>query len=285
MKNSKNDIKKALQFSLELADQAGAILLKYQKKLSSLEITNKEAQGVASTADLASEKFIIKSIKKAYPKHEILAEESAYAQFGNKKKAYEVFKEKEWSWVIDPLDGTNNFLNGLDYYAICISLLHFGKPVIGVVYRPSNGDCFYASSFEQSKLKNLKENSRAKKLYSETNKKNLKQSLLSTGFVCEKGKPFEKEFSLFKHMMKSSRGIRRMGSAALDLCFVSSGVFDGFWEKGLAPWDMAAAGMVCLQSGVKVTDYNGKPFQPFTETILAARAPLYSQLKKQINKK
>ena len=285
MKNKKSDIKKALNFSIELAKDAGAILLKYQRKLSSLEITNKEAQGVASTADLASEKFIINSILKIYPEHHILAEESAYAQFGNKKKAYEVFKEKEWSWVIDPLDGTNNFLNGLDYYAVCISLLHFGKPVVGVVYRPSNGDCFYATSFEESKLKNLKENSRAKKLYSDVNNKKLNQSLLSTGFVCEKGTPFEKEFSLFKHMMKNSRGIRRMGSAALDLCFVANGVFDGFWEKGLAPWDMAAAGIICMQSGVKVTDYKGREFQPFTETIIAARKPFYSQLKKQINRK
>jgi myo-inositol-1(or 4)-monophosphatase len=285
MKNKKSDVKNSLKFSIDLAFDAGKILLKYQKKLSSLEITNKQAQGVASTADLASEKFIIKSIKKKYPDHDILAEESAYAQFGNKKNAYEVFKEKEWTWVIDPLDGTNNFLNGLDYYAICISLLNYGKPVLGVVYRPSNGDCFFASSFEESKLSNLKEGTRAKKLYSEVNKKKLRQSLLSTGFVCEKGTAFEKEFSLFKHMMRNSRGIRRMGSAALDLCLVSKGVFDGFWETGLAPWDMAAAGIICIQSGVKVTDYQGQDFQPFTETILAARRPFYTEFKKQITKK
>lgn len=284
MMNKKSDITKALKFSIDLAFDAGKILLRYQKKLSSLEITNKEAQGVASTADLASEKFIIKSILKQYPDHDILAEESAYAQFGNKKNAYEAFKEKEWTWVIDPLDGTNNFLNGLDYYAICISLLHFGKPVVGVVYRPSNGDCFFASSFDQSKLMNFKEGKRAKKLFSDVNKKKLRQSLLSTGFVTEKGQAFEKEFTLFKHMMRNSRGIRRMGSAALDLCLVASGVFDGFWETGLAPWDMAAAGIICTQSGVKVTDYKGRDFQPFTETILAARKPFYTDFKRQITK-
>lgn len=284
MKNKRSDIKEALKFSLELSQKAGEILLKYQRKLKSLEITNKQAQGVASSADIASEKFIIKSILKKFPDHNILAEESAYAQFGNKKKAYDVFKEKEWTWVIDPLDGTNNYLNGLDYYAICISLLHFGKAVVGVVYRPSNGDCYFASSFEQSKFQNLRIGPKVKTLFCDNNPKKLNQSLLSTGFVCEKGIPFDHEFSVFKHMMANSRGIRRMGSAALDLCLVSSGVFDGFWEKGLAPWDMAAAGLICIQSGVKVTDYNGREFQPFCESILAARQPFYRNLKREINR-
>lgn len=266
---------------MELAVDAGKILLKHQKKLSSLQITSKQAQGVASTADLASEKFILKSIIKKYPDHEILAEEKAYSQFGDKKDAYLAFKDKMWTWVIDPLDGTNNYLNGLDYYAICISLLHFGEPVVGVVYRPSNGDCFYATSNQLSKLINFKEGTRAKKLFCEKNSKKLNECLLSTGFVSVKGTYLDTEFAHFMKMIKKSRGIRRMGSAALDLCLVSSGVFDGFWEKGLAPWDMAAAGLICIQSGVKVTDYKGRKFNPFTESIIAARTPFYRELKKQ----
>ncbi|PIK14956.1 MAG: inositol monophosphatase [Halobacteriovorax sp. JY17] len=284
MKNNKKNILDALNFALDLSYSAGKILLKYQTKLSSLEITSKQAQGVASTADLASEKFIMKQISKKYPNHDILAEESAYAQFGDAKEAYQVFKEREWTWVIDPLDGTNNFLNGLDYYAICISLLHFGKPVLGVVYRPSNGDCYYASSFGESRFSNLTKSPKSKKLFSKSNKKKLSEAMLSTGFVTEKGKCFDTEFDQFVQIMKKSRGIRRMGSAALDLCLVASGVFDGFWESGLAPWDMAAAGIICEQSGVKVTDFEGRPFQPFTASILAARPPFYKELKSQFKR-
>ncbi|OUR98588.1 hypothetical protein A9Q84_04015 [Halobacteriovorax marinus] len=281
MTKNKKNINEALKFSMDLAFDAGKILLKHQKKLSLLTITSKQAQGVASSADLASEKFILKKISKKYPDHEILAEEKAYAQFGDKKEAYEVFKDKTWTWVIDPLDGTNNYLNGLDYYAICISLLHYGEPVLGVVYRPTNGDCFFATSETESKLSNLKEGTRARKLFSDKNTKKLNQCLLSTGFVSVKGTYLDDEFAHFMKMIKKSRGIRRMGSAALDLCLVSSGSFDGFWEKGLAPWDMAAAGLICIQSGVKVTDYKGRKFQPFTESIIAARAPFYNELKKQ----
>ncbi|CBW25519.1 inositol-1-monophosphatase [Halobacteriovorax marinus SJ] len=281
IKNNKKNINDALLFSLDLAKSAGKILLKYQTKLSSLEITSKQAQGVASTADLASEKFIIKEISKRFPEHDILAEESAYVQFGDAKEAYQVFKEREWTWVIDPLDGTNNFLNGLDYYAICISLLHMGKPVLGVVYRPSNGDCYYATSYAESRFINYQKSQKSKKLYSNVNRKKLKEAMLSTGFVTEKGKCFNTEFDQFVQIMKKSRGIRRMGSAALDLCLVASGVFDGFWESGLAPWDMAAAGLICEQSGVKVTDFQGRAFQPFTASILAARSPFYKELKAQ----
>ncbi|ATH06948.1 hypothetical protein BIY24_03055 [Halobacteriovorax marinus] len=281
IKNNKKNINDALLFSLDLAKSAGKILLKYQTKLSSLEITSKQAQGVASTADLASEKFIIKEISKRFPEHDILAEESAYVQFGDAKEAYQVFKEREWTWVIDPLDGTNNFLNGLDYYAVCISLLHMGKPVLGVVYRPSNGDCYYATSYAESRFINYQKSQKSKKLYSNVNRKKLKEAMLSTGFVTEKGKCFNTEFDQFVQIMKKSRGIRRMGSAALDLCLVASGVFDGFWESGLAPWDMAAAGLICEQSGVKVTDFQGRAFQPFTASILAARSPFYKELKAQ----
>ncbi|WP_372651832.1 inositol monophosphatase [Halobacteriovorax sp.] len=284
MKNSKKNILDALKFSLELSYSAGKILLKHQTKLSSLEITSKQAQGVASTADLASEKFIIKEISKRYPTHDILAEESAYVQFGDAKDAYQVFKEREWTWVIDPLDGTNNYLNGLDYYAVCISLLHFGKPVLGVVYRPSNGDCYYASLYGESRFLNTQKSLKSKKIYSNTNKKKLKEAMLSTGFVTEKGRCFDTEFEQFVQIMKKSRGIRRMGSAALDLCLVASGVFDGFWESGLAPWDMAAAGIICEQSGVKVTDYEGRAFQPFTNSIIAARTPFYRELKSQFKR-
>lgn len=268
-----------LALSLKLAQTAGKFLIKKQTQIATLKITNKEAQGIASNADTESEKLIIDGIKKLYPDHFILAEESAYKEFQGEMSRYEFLKTKEWVWIIDPLDGTNNFLNGLDYFGVCISLAHFGDPLVGVVYRPSNGECFYAIKGKGTKLINLlNKKSKAISLKKNINKKALKDCLLVTGFTTEKGVVFEGEFTLFKNMIGKSRGIRRMGSAALDLCYVSKGIFDCFWERGLAAWDVSAAGLICLESGVEVTDYSGQKFHPFQETIVAARRPLHGEI-------
>lgn len=271
----------ALNLAMDLAKTASKFLIKKQKKISTLKITTKVAQGIASNADIESEKIIINGIKKKYPGHFILAEESAYQQFRGEMSRYNFLKEKEWVWIIDPLDGTNNYLNGLDYYGVCISLVHFGVPVMGVVMRPANGECFYAIRGKGSKSVNFTDNfnkSSAPKSLKKVGKKKLRDSLLVTGFTTEKGEVFDQEFALFKMMVGRSRGIRRMGSAALDLCYVAKGVFDCFWERGLAAWDVSAAGLICEEAGVIVTDYEGQKFHPFQETILASRKPLHSEI-------
>ena len=277
--NKKVKTDEVLKLTLKLAASAGAFLIKKQKHISSLKITSKEAQGIASNADTESEKMIVDGIKKIYPDHFILAEESAFKEYLGEMSSYQFLKEKEWVWIIDPLDGTNNFLNGLDYFGVCISLVHFGEPLVGVVLRPSSGECFYAIKGKGTKVVSLsKKNSKAVSLKKSSNKKLLKDSLLVTGFTTEKGPVFEGEFSLFKDMIGRSRGIRRMGSAALDLCYVSFGLFDCFWERGLAAWDVAAAGLICLEAGVIVTDYHGQKFHPFQETIVAARSPIHAEI-------
>lgn len=278
-KQKKVKYEDVLKLSLKLAKLSGDHLMKKQGRLSSLKITNKKAQGIASNADIESEKIIIAGIKKVYPDHFILAEENAYKEFKGEMSRYEFLKNKEWVWIIDPLDGTNNFLNGLDYFGVCISLVRFGEPVVGVVLRPSSGECFYAIKNKGTKVVNLSlKSSKVLSLKKLINNKGIKNSLLVTGFTTEKGPVFEDEFTLFKKMVGRSRGIRRMGSAALDLCYVSKGIFDCFWERGLAAWDVSAAGLICLESGVKVTDYTGQEFHPFQETIIAARAPLHREI-------
>ena len=278
--NNKNkfDLHECLNLALELATKSGKHLLKKQKNLSKLKITTKLAQGIASNADVESEKIIIDGIKKKYPTHQILAEESAYKEFDGEMSKYKFLSQQEWVWIIDPLDGTNNFLSGLDYFAVCISLVHFGEPVMGVVLRPSTGECFYAIKGKGSFTFNLNSDSKARTLSKKTVTKKLKDCLLVTGFTTEKGVVFEQEFELFKLMIGKSRGIRRMGSAALDMCYVSSGIFDCFWERGLASWDMAAAGLICKEAGVKVSDYQGQKFHPFIETILVARAAIHREV-------
>lgn len=270
--------KAIIDLSLELAKSAGELLLKKQKKISSLNVTHKDAQGVVSNADIEAERLIIKGIKKHFPEHLILAEEMAYEQFHGEKARYNFLKEKEWVWIIDPLDGTHNYLSGLDYFAVCISLVHWGMPLTGVVYRPANGDCFIAEKNKGTYFCNFKLKSKKKLIKKNSKAKSLKNSLLVTGFTTEKGEVFDQEFALFKTMVGKSRGIRRMGSAALDLCYVAKGLFDSFWERGLAPWDVAAAGLIALEAGVVVTDYEGRKFHPFQETILAARAPLNREI-------
>ncbi len=282
MITSKVNLDEANNVAIELSIQASKFLLSKQNKIASLKIKTKMAQGLASNADTESEQMIIKGIKKKYPEHFILAEESAYEEFQGEMDKYKFLSEKEWVWIIDPLDGTNNFLSGLDYYAVCISLAHFGKPVVGVVLRPANGDCFFAIEGKGAKFvkytNRFKTKSRAKNLLIKKNLKNLSQSLLVTGFATEKGPMFDREFDLFKFMIGKSRGIRRMGSAALDLCYVAQGIFDCFWERGLASWDVAAAGLICSEAGVKVTDYDGQKFHPFQATIVAARTPLHNEI-------
>lgn len=276
-----NTIKKeeALDLALGLAIKAAKLLILKQKKIASLKITNKKAQGIASNADVEAEKLIVTGIKKKYPGHFILAEETAYTEYKGEMERYKFLQEKEWVWIIDPLDGTNNFLNGLDYFGVCISLAHYGRPVVGVVFRPSNGECFYAIKGKGTKTINLyQKNAKLASIKKMSNKKMLKDCLMVTGFTTEKGPVFEDEFTLFKKMIGKGRGIRRMGSAALDLCYVSKGIFDCFWERGLAAWDVSAAGLICQESGVVVTDYGGQKFHPFQETIVAARAPLHAEI-------
>ncbi len=281
-KNFKNDVtninRADIAWAIDLAVETGKVLAKKQAKLTSLKVHHKEAQGVASTADLLAEEKIIKSIKKRFPTHEILAEESAYKIFKGEKEKYEFLSDKEWVWVIDPLDGTNNFLNGLDYFAICISLVNKGIPIFGIVYRPIQGDLFYAQKNQGSFYQNILRKIKPKKIKKTGNKKNLKECLLVTGFTTEKGELFDREFDLFKNMMGKSRGIRRMGSAALDLCYVATGLFDAFWERGLAPWDVAAAGLICAEAGVQISNYEGEAFHPFQSTIVAAKNPLKNAL-------
>lgn len=280
---TKSQLNKMTTEVILISHQAGEVLKKYYKKIDKLKITAKAAAGVVSIADKQSELFIIKKLKKLYPMIPFLAEETTYEEFSDSREYMNSFKKIDYCWVIDPLDGTSNFLNGLDYFAICISLLEKGRPVLGVVYNPITDDCFYAWRDGGAWLRKLNTIKKPVRLFGTENKKTLRQSLFVTGFITEKGELFNREFSMFKNFMSKTRGIRRMGSAALDLCFVAKGVFDGFWEYGLAPWDVAAAGFICQEAGVKVTDYRSIKFDPFQDSIVAARSPLHAKVCQELN--
>lgn len=273
--------KKILPEVIDVAKGAGKKLVKFQKSLSRLNITTKEAQGVVSEADVEAEKFIIKKLKKLIPEAEFLAEESFFEiQQSNDQVKLEQFKKKEWLWVIDPLDGTTNFLNRMDYFAVCIGLMYRGRVVLGVVYRPITEELFFAvekkGSFHQMGK------GKKKPLAPFKNKKYISDGLVVTGFASEKHDHRFSELELFYNIMKETRGVRRMGSAALDLCYVANGVFDAFWEAGLAPWDVAAAGMICREAGVEISDYYGRKFDPFSGNFIAARNPFFKKFQQTI---
>ena len=264
----------ALEVTKKIAVKAGKGLLEFHKELSSLKVSEKKAQGVVSDADISTEKLITDIIKNKYPEHQILGEESSFSKLKTLKEQEEFANEKDYCWIIDPLDGTTNFLAGMDYFAVCISLAYKGFPVLGVVYRPYSKELFYATkgcgAFK-------KVGSKVKKLSGPRNHK-FSSCVFATGFSSEKVSLINKEFVVFKKVMSDCRAIRRMGSAALDMCYVAEGIFDGFWERGLAPWDVAASGIICLESKVRLADWNDQLYSPFSSTIIGAKRSNFKEL-------
>jgi len=278
---NKTELRKLLNAILPIVEKAGRKLNRQQQKLHQLKITKKEAQGLVSNADVESENFLIKKLKPLISNAEFLAEESAFKKYGNKKDAYLSFKKVPYSWIIDPLDGTSNFLSKMDYYCICVCLAHYGDPVLGIIHRPSSGETFYGIKGLGAKL--IQKDGRKKKVSVLKQSRDLKNYLMVTGFACEKGEVFDQEFSVFKSVMEESRGVRRLGSAALDMTMLAQGVFGGFWERGLAPWDVAAASVIVKEAGGKITDYNGQRFNPFQDTIVASNGVIHEKLRQLLN--
>lgn len=278
MKISKNELQDLLEFCKNISYDAGDILLKYQKKRSELKITSKGVEGIASEADEQSEAFILNNIRKSYPNHYILAEEDYSRQ---KVKNFDAAKSANFAWLVDPLDGTSNFVNGIPIYCVSLGLISHGQPIVGVVYNPMSGECFYAAKGLGAWLVEFRINPFKKhKLYNHSNDKKVTDCIFSPAPVYEKGSSFEKQLSVFRKNIipAGARAVRRLGSAALELCYVANGNFDAYWEKNLKPWDVAAAGVICREANVTLSDFNGENYSPFDDSILAATMPLHEKI-------
>lgn len=272
---TKKELKEITDFTLDVAKKAGEKLVSYQRKLSALKVSAKEAQGVVSKADIETEKFIIRQLRRKFPKFAILGEESSFSELSTAKQYQTFLDSSEFTWIIDPLDGTTNFLTGLDYFAVCIALYYKGEVILGVVHRPQTQESYLA--FKGGGAWKIK-NSKKRKIQGPAVKK-LADCVLATGFSSEKGTLINQEFRIFKSMMSSCRGIRRMGSAALDMCLVADGQFSGFWERGLAPWDIAASGRICEEAGIVLSTWKGERFTPVIETIMGTERKIIKEFR------
>ena len=241
-----------------VARKAGAILMRHFGNLT--EIRKKGAIDLVTEADLASEACVVACIRKAFPDHAILAEESGRHD-----------ADSPFCWVIDPLDGTTNFAHGLPVFGVSIGLLVEGIPTVGVVFNPAM-DALYSAEIGKIATKTGVP-------ISVTKTSEIEDSLLVTGFPYDLRDHFERLTKRFDAALFRARAVRRLGAAAIDLCLVAEGVFDGFFEEHLKPWD-TAAGMVILQAaGGTVTRYDGTPHAPGDATILATNGRIHDSLK------
>src|SRR5437016_5826478 len=247
-----------LSFAIETAREAGQILLeKFDRGIS---VQKKGDINLVTAADLASEALIIEKIKSYHPKHSILAEEAGNAV---------IIGSSAWKWIIDPLDGTTNYAHGYPCSCVTIALEYEGEIVIGVTYDPTRNELFAAERGGGASLINKPVR------VSQTEK--LSEALVVTGFPYN----FKEREDFGRHLtafLLKSRGVRRDGSAAIDLAYVACGRFDGMWEEGLNPWDMAAGYLLIEEAGGRVSFYDGSNYSVHRPPIVASNGLIHSQM-------
>jgi myo-inositol-1(or 4)-monophosphatase len=250
-----------LNTAVKAARAAGSIINRAALDLDVLKIGTKGPNDFVSEVDRAAENAIIEILLDAYPGHAILAEES-----GREHGA----KHSEYTWIIDPLDGTTNFLHGFPVYAVSIGLAFRGKVEQGVVYDPTRNDLFYASKGRGAFL-----NDRRLRVSRRTR---IADALIGTGFPFRKGDNFKRYVKMFEEVMQNCAGLRRPGAAALDLCYVAAGYYDGFFETGLNPWDIAAGSLIITEAGGLIGNFTGEADYLYQREVVAGNPKVYGQL-------
>ena len=250
-----------LTIAVKAARRAGSIINQASQNLDLLNVSKKSHSDYVSEVDGAAEDAIIKVLLAAYPDHAILAEESGCR--GDEKNS-------EYQWIIDPLDGTTNFLHGFPKYSVSIAVKHKGVLSHAVVYDPTNNELFTASRGGGAFL-----NDRRIRVSKRTR---LEDCLIGTGIPFRDLTHLDAYIAMFKDIIPRTAGIRRPGSAALDLAYVATGRYDGFWEIGLAPWDMAAGCLLITEAGGLVGDLEGNETQLESGQIIAGNPKIFGQL-------
>jgi myo-inositol-1(or 4)-monophosphatase len=251
-----------LNIAIKAARRAGSIINRAALDRTQLEIRSKRANDFVTQVDQAAEEAIIGIIRQAFPDHAILGEESG-ALPGPSAKA-------EYRWVIDPLDGTTNFIHGFPQYCVSIALQHRGATAHGVIYDPSKNELFTASKGRGAFLDDRR--------IRVTKCAQLKDALVGTGFPFKEMSRLDLYFGQLREVMQKSSGVRRAGAAALDLAYVAAGRTDAFWEMGLSAWDMAAGALMIQEAGGLVGDLAGDANYLESGDIAAATPKVFPQL-------
>jgi myo-inositol-1(or 4)-monophosphatase len=248
-----------IHVAIKAAKAAAEILRENFGKLSTGDIRKKSQNDFLTFVDEASEQKIIRMIQQAFPAHAILAEESGHSD-----------QTSEYEWIIDPLDGTKNYISGIPVFAVSIGLRYRGKMKLGVVHDPIRGDIFHAvrnqGAYHDGRKMNVSQRSE------------LAGCLIATGFPFKRKEILANYLSSFKDIFLNCSGVRRMGAAALDLAYLAAGRFDGFWEVGLSPWDMAAGSLLIEEAGGLLSDFWGKDGYLENGYILASNGRIHDFL-------
>ena len=250
-----------LTTAVKAARKAGGIISRASFDVDKLNVRAKRQNDFVSEVDHAAEEAIISILRDAYPSHGFLAEESG-----------EKDAKAEYVWVIDPLDGTTNFLHGFPQYCVSIGLLHKGKLQQAVVYDPNRNELFTATKGGGAFVNDHRIR------VSKTDK--LQDALLSTGFPFKELENIDEYLKGMKRLMHMCSGIRRPGAAALDLAWVAAGRSDGFWEMGLSPWDMCAGALLVREAGGLVGDFSGNETFMDTGRIVATNPKIFASMLK-----
>ena len=253
-----------VNIAVRAARAAGDIILRYHNQVDLLTIENKSENDFVSEVDKTAESAIIKEIKKAFPQHSILGEESGT-----------MIGDSDYQWIIDPLDGTTNYLHGFPQYAVSIALVEKGITSHAVIYDPFKEELFTASKGEGAYLNN--ERIRV------TSTNGLKDTLIGTGFPFKHPQHLDCYIETFRAIHPHVSGIRRAGAAALDLAYLAAGRLDGFWEIGLNSWDMAAGSLMVKEAGGFIGDFSGRDQYMETGNVVAGNSDVYKQILKKIH--
>jgi len=250
-----------LTTAVKAARRAGNIINRGARDLDLLTVTAKGPKDFVSEIDHAAEAAIVDTIHAAYPDHAILAEEGT---------AKDANASAEHVWIIDPLDGTTNFLHGFPQYCVSIALQHKGHVTQGVVYDPVRNDLFTATRGRGAFLNDHR--------MRVSRRQHLKDCLIGTGFPFRDGSDLDAYVKMMRSMMAETAGLRRPGAAALDLAYVAAGYTDGFWEVGLNPWDVAAGSLLILEAGGLVGDLRGEGDYLHGGEVIAGNPRIFAQM-------
>ncbi len=250
-----------LNTAIKAARRAASVISRASFDLSVLKVSKKQHNDFVTEVDQAAEEAIIDVLKKAYPDHAILAEESGASD--------NLHDDNENVWIIDPLDGTTNFIHGFPQYCISIALQQRGQITQAVVYDPTRNDLFTASKGAGAYLneKRIRVSKRDK----------VSDALIGTGFPFRDLKGLDEYVKMFRIMTENCAGLRRPGAAALDLAYVAAGRLDGFFEKGLKPWDIAAGSLLITEAGGIVGTFDGEADYLYKGDVIAGNPKIFSQ--------